>query len=227
MRNLLIFILVALIATSCVTVQFTEPQPAGEASLSTFPESFLGTYIITEYRDSEKSEADTLVIFPEGFLAISRESRELTLEEAASDPDIRIQDSLLYRLDINPQAGYPYVRTDSSIRYSYWEREKSFLSDSVILKNYKGEYYLNMRDEPSRYNVLLLKQERNGDLAVWMVDPEKEIEHLQEYTRGVREEYNSEGKVEKYIVSPKAKELNKFVQNGGFKYLLYRLYRAE
>lgn len=227
MRNLLIILFIALISTSCVTVEFTEPQPAGISSLNTFPVSFQGTYLIAESSNSDFSEMDTLVIFPEGFLAISLETEEWTLEEAETNPDIRIKDSLLYRMDKDPNIGYPFVRTDSTIGYSYWEKETSFLSDSIVLKDYKGEYYLSIRDEPNRYNVLLLKKDRNDDVSAWMIDPENEMEEFRKFTSRIEDVYNSEGEIDKYIASPKAKELRKFVENGGFRQSAYRLYRVR
>ncbi|MEZ4825703.1 MAG: hypothetical protein R3C61_05320 [Bacteroidia bacterium] len=186
MRNFWILIFAGLLSTSCVTVRFTEPQPAGVQAMDEFPPSFCGTYLLSEYGYADHSDLDTLVIFPKGFLAISMETEEYSTEDIQNNPNILIRDSLIFRMDRDPEKGYVFTRTDSTIQFSYWEREESYLSDSLILKNYAGEYYLSVRDDEGGYNVLLLKTERNGDLIAWMVDPENEIETFRTIRPGFR-----------------------------------------
>ncbi|MDX2246403.1 MAG: hypothetical protein SF052_06495 [Bacteroidia bacterium] len=188
MRNLSFLAVLMVFITSCITVQFTQPQPEGKPALTSFPEEFRGTYLMTEPGDC--SNTDSLVIFAEGFLSISQ--------------------------------------TGDSVSPPTFERQKSFLSDSLVLKFYKGEYYLNVLDkEEKTYSVLLLKKERNGDCVVWMINAEKEIETLRRFTSDIEEVVNTEGKTDYYIANPSAKELSRFVESGGFQGLLYRLQRAD
>ncbi len=91
-----------------------------------------------------------------------------------------------------------------------------FLGDSIILKKYKGHYFVSYRDG-QKWFLRILKQQKNGDLIFYeMKVPEKEdeksifIEKLSKETPVLESGSN-------YVIDPSAKKLNGLIKKGFFK----------
>jgi hypothetical protein len=227
MRLFITVLTVLVITSSCVTVEFTEAQPAQRKALDQFPEFIQGTYLMAEYKYSEFNNLDTLIIEEDGYVGIFANEQSHHLVDLPELDYVKIKDSLVYRLDRDPNRGYPFTIEDSVLKYKYYESERATLADSMVFKEYKGEYYLSFREEPGRYSVILMKPERNGDIGCWAIDPDKDIDLLKSCTDQIETIYEDDGDVDKYIVSPSAQELDKFTRSRGFSELVFRLYRLE
>lgn len=228
MRIFILSLGVLLLATSCVNIEFTEPQPAGKRALKTFPEKFHGTFLVQESEDKAVGEKDTIVVDATGFTGISKEKKRVSKEEVEDNPDIRIVGSRIFIPSDNTGQGLPFSIEDSGYVYELINHERANLrSDSMVLKKDKDNYFLSVREESGSYNLILLRFENEGNIAAWSINAKEEIDKLRRFTEKVEEVRNDNGKVEKYIASPTKKELRKFVDSGGFTELVYRLKRID
>ena len=74
------------------------------------------------------------------------------------DPNTPIPDTLFVEAD-----GY---------RVGHNPKEKNMLGDSLVLKNYKGYYFLNINGNPEWF-LRVIKQEKNGDLQYMSLEQEQ------------------------------------------------------
>lgn len=95
--------------------------------------------------------------------------------------------------------------------------EKAGLSDSVILKHYKGYYFLNVHEKPEWF-LRVLKAEKNGDLVfLAMETEEKTFNAFVSSLSGVVTVDSSEVNGKKlYQIDPTPKQLMKLVREGYF-----------
>ena len=227
MRFFLSILSILIISSSCTSVEFTDAQPVNKKAQSHFPKEMQGTYLIAEYKYPEFDNLDTLIIHKDGYTGIFSNNQTHNLKDLVELSHVKIKDSLVFRLDQDPNVGYPYQIEDSAISYTYFEKETVGLSDSMILKFYKGEYYLSFKESSHRYSVILMKQERNGDIGCWAIHPKKDIDLLKNSISDVEEIFKNNGKIDKYIVSARPRELGKFTQSSGFSQLVFRLFQIE
>ncbi|MBX2965062.1 MAG: hypothetical protein KF845_02870 [Cyclobacteriaceae bacterium] len=103
--------------------------------------------------------------------------------------------------------------------YRIGNDEAAALSDSLVLKYYKGFYFINIRDDVAWY-LRIVKQEKNGDI-LYMAMPEA----TSEYKGGVFKDVLSrdipvaetevDGKVH-YLIDPSPKKLVDLIRKGYF-----------
>lgn len=92
--------------------------------------------------------------------------------------------------------------------------DKFQLSDSVVLKNYKKNYFLSMK-EPCEKNwyVIVIKIQDEDNFLTLFIDGEdsQEVEKLKRITK-VWESTDSDGRINNYVIDPLKKELEKILQ---------------
>ena len=90
------------------------------------------------------------------------------------------------------------------------------LSDTLILRQYKGCYSLNIANEDS-WLVYLICRETNGDLLLYGIDVEEEavVEKLKDITKVITETDDS-GQVTTYRINPTEEEFNRMFKEGLF-----------
>jgi hypothetical protein len=122
-----------------------------------------------------------------------------------------------YRIEENGEADTLVVMATG---YRIGQDDVAQLSDSLVLKYYKGYYFFNIRDKFSWY-LRIVKLQKNGDLLYLEMDdiPESEgereafLKHLREVvpviiTEGDNKTY--------YVIDPAPKKLLELIKKGYF-----------
>lgn len=104
--------------------------------------------------------------------------------------------------------------------YRLGKDELATFSDSLVMKYYKGYYFINMRNDFSWY-LRIVKQQKNGDL-LYLTMPEVSDEHQGKKFRDQLSqditivETEVDGKTF-YLIDPSPKKLVQLIQKGYFK----------
>lgn len=95
--------------------------------------------------------------------------------------------------------------------------EKAFLSDSLVLKHYKGYYFLNVHEKPE-WVLRVLKPEKNGDLACLSMETEEKTFNafLSSLSRVITVDSSEVNGKKIYQIDPTPKQLMKLVKEGHF-----------
>lgn len=196
---------------ACVTVEFRQPQPAGQPDLDRFPAAWEGTYL---------SEDDTFRIAGSVIRSISQTKEVIPVSRLDSLKDTyALRDGRLFMLSENPLRGFPYQIKDDTLYAETIEESEMGLSDSLRLRRYQGSYYISQPSRPDLFTCVLIEPqgEPAERLTIRVIDPgdEKTMEKLKKFMplEPVRSE---EGEVEYYIADPKPGALAKFAKAGGF-----------
>lgn len=114
----------------------------------------------------------------------------------------------------------------SGYRFGYFEplsipdgtrNDSAFLSDSLVLKSYKGYYFVNLR-EPPQWKLRVLKQEKNGDI-LYMTPEQDGVEfrdYLRKISREIRVDSVRAGEKMFYYIDPSPRQLVDLVEKGYF-----------
>lgn len=189
--------------TSCVSVYFEVPQPKGVKTLDQFPEIIRGKYLV---------EDDTIIIKADSYQYPDENERKISLNEVENSPIIYIKEDRIYDEQFMPGIGVKYNISNDTITYSYHLKLTEGLSDSVVLKSYKGKYFISRKVKDEEYwELVMLIPEENWDLKLSLVDIEEEdIAELSIIT-----DFNKIGE-SKYLINPSKKKLLKLLEQGLF-----------
>ncbi len=212
--------------SACTQVYFSEAPPRGLKALEEVPAELYGTYQVMG-----ESPGNQVVIDREGFLL--KEPKQGVLAWEARDPQlVKMEGSQLW---MRENAEYPwqpatYDRTGDSLKYAYVSMPpKLMVGDSVVLKHWRGSYFLSLREEnpPLRYVGLHLQTgEEKGVWTLHTIDLDEEKAALETATKmtAIKDEA---GEVQAYHINPSRKELLQFLQAGGFSEEVLTLKRIE
>ncbi len=107
---------------------------------------------------------------------------------------------------------------DSGYFFVSDRKDKMQLSDSVVIKRYKGYYFLNVHEKPE-WLLRVIRPQPNGDLL--MLSMETEEKKFQEFVRSLSKRIAVDSlKLETktlYQIDPSPKELYKLIREGYFK----------
>ena len=146
----------AILLSSCFTVEFAEPQPQGMQNLSTFPEEMVGTY---------RMFGDSLFIKSKSFLRSDVIWNEtIALIDAQSDSNLRFMGDVLVDNRIGDDIRIPYTIEHDTVKYHYHTYEEVFISDSLILRKFKKYTVLNLKVD-GKWEVWLLRFQKSGSLT--------------------------------------------------------------
>jgi hypothetical protein len=119
------------------------------------------------------------------------------------------------------------IITATGYRFGYFDRlptsnhredyEKGFLSDSLVLKAYKGYYFLNLYERPE-WLLRVIRQERNGDL-IYMAMEQEDVDFNDYVKRLSREIAIDSIRNEKeilYHIDPSPSKLVELIEKGYF-----------
>lgn len=141
---------------------------------------------------------------PNGKRQLSKIPSRLQGNYLLSDPDSPAKDTLFVAFD-----GY---------RVGHNKKEKSILGDSIILKYYKGYYFLNINSNPE-WLLRVIKQERNGDLIY--MDLEEEDNDFPKLIKKISAEIKLDSlevhNEKLYQINPTPQELVSLINKGYFK----------
>lgn len=159
----LLFLGVSIIA--CTEITFKEPQPSGIKSLTEFPRSLHGNYIVPQ--DSGAEKFDTVYI-----------------------------ESSRYRINTPSKDGE-------------W-LNRGVLSDSLVLKHYKGFYFLNFNAD-DQWIIRVFRQEKNGNIVVYEINLSDD-EKIKQLTEKFHPEIIKKENSTYYRIDPTPKSLLQFVK---------------
>jgi hypothetical protein len=97
------------------------------------------------------------------------------------------------------------------------EYEEGVLSDSMVLKNYKGYYFLSLNEDPE-WLLRVFRQEKNGDLQ-YMTMEDKKMEftdYLEKLSAEIRIDSMTTEKETLYQIDPDANQLVDLIKKGFF-----------
>lgn len=97
------------------------------------------------------------------------------------------------------------------------EYEEGVLSDSMVLKNFKGYYFLSLNEDPE-WILRVLKEEKNGDL-LYMTLEDKKMEftdYLEKLSGEIRIDSMTTEKETLYQIDPDANQLTDLIRKGYF-----------
>ncbi len=169
-----VWVVIAILATSCLEISYKEPQPKGKKILQTVPKKLQGRYHLTE---NGISLDDIVLIFENGYRLEPKDSLE--------------------------------------------KIEEFLLSDSLVLKYYKGYYFVNSRATHA-WLLRIIQRKKNGDLVFLEMDniPEHEesrkefIDRLGAEVPVIETEVNGS---RQFIIDPTPQKLLDLIRKGFFK----------
>ncbi|HEY8935816.1 MAG TPA: hypothetical protein VIM65_11370 [Cyclobacteriaceae bacterium] len=96
--------------------------------------------------------------------------------------------------------------------------DAAFLSDSLVLKFYKGYYFLNINKRPEWF-LRVIQQEKNGDIAYMAMEQQDESfsDYLERVSFEVEIDSTSSTTEKLYLINPTPKQLLELIQKGFFK----------
>jgi len=87
--------------------------------------------------------------------------------------------------------------------------------DSLLIRKYKGWYYLNIKKSTRSYWTVLCLRERGQSL--WVLTPEIESEDSIELKPfGMRIENNNDGSIQSFVIDPKITDWKKLLKSNFF-----------
>lgn len=114
------------------------------------------------------------------------------------------------------EQGYRFGYFDPIERKAHNERyEEGTISDSLVIKNYKGYYFVNVNEDPE-WILRILKPEKNGDL-IYMTLEEKKTDfnvYLEKLSSQIRIDSMTTDKETLYQIDPEPNELVKIIEMG-------------
>jgi hypothetical protein len=138
-----------------------------------------------------------------------------------------LQGKYLARTDEGDPSKDTVIITAHGYRFGYYDPaeqsakndqyEEGVLSDTLVLKSYKGYYFLNMNEKPE-WLLRVLKQERNGDL-MYMTLEDKNMDFddfLQKLSLEIRIDSITTPEETLYQIDPTSSQMITLIEKGFF-----------
>ena len=101
--------------------------------------------------------------------------------------------------------------------YALSDKKKSELGDSLVLKKYKGYYFVNVNDNPE-WLLRIIKQEKNGDLVYMEMDDGNSFnDFLLKISKEIKVDSVEVNGGKLYQIDPSPKQLVGLIEKGYFK----------
>jgi len=194
-----VLVLTGLYFQSCAPpVQFSEPQPAGEKNLESFPEKIRGNYL---------NQADSSVLSVMEKIIVRHYVSHLQEPRQDLDTLFRlVDDSILLNRETNEQTKVRVIN-DTIIGVLLIDDTIFNISEDNVLRKFKGSYFLNTAYSNS-WEVQMLDLHK-GKLTIGQIPSKEGMEKLKAITPSAVD--SASGNVQ--ITSDQFKE---FVKGGGF-----------
>lgn len=113
--------------------------------------------------------------------------------------------------------GYRFGYYDPEERLKAENEQEALLSDSLVLKHYKGYYFVNINSKPE-WSLRVIRQEKNGDLQ--FMSMEQNDDKFKDFMKRLATDIaidSTEVNGEKlYLIDPTPKQLIKLIEKGYF-----------
>jgi hypothetical protein len=98
------------------------------------------------------------------------------------------------------------------------DRKQNLLGDSLVLKHFKGYYFININEKPE-WLLRIIRLEKNGDLTYMSMDVEENSfnDLLRRLSKDVKIDSIQTGSETLYQIDPSPKELLKLIEKGYFR----------
>lgn len=98
------------------------------------------------------------------------------------------------------------------------DRKQNLLGDSLVLKHFKGYYFININENPE-WLLRVVRLEKNGDLTLMSMDVEETSfnDLLRRLSKDVRIDSIQTGTETLYQIDPSPRELLKLIEKGYFR----------
>lgn len=101
--------------------------------------------------------------------------------------------------------------------YALSDKKESVLGDSLVLKKFKGYYFVNINDDPE-WLLRIIKQEKNGDLIYMeMDDGNSWNDFIAKLSKEIKIDSVEVKGGKLYQIDPSPKQLVGFIEKGFFK----------
>ena len=154
--------IIALISTSCTRIVFDTPQPADTQPLTAFPTKYQGSYMPEDDSPGILTISAHIVTIPD------TRSKSFTLAELKNNPNIKMENGLLYDAELPELGGIPYTIQDSTLSYSYVSKLDTVgISDTLVIKEMGSMLIASLNtaeDSMDVWDVMVLELADNGDL---------------------------------------------------------------
>jgi hypothetical protein len=202
-------ILFCLIAAGCSpTVLFNNPQPSEKKDLVQFPSRYWGEYECIE---------DSSVYLVEKHMIRKRNIIDIKVPKTEIDTskDVNLEGNLLYVKDSGEKI--PVTFRNDSVFGTLTTYDTTFIiSDKGILRKFKGNYFMNFKQEEDQWMVYKLKFSKDGTATACGISKDDEIDQIKEIM-AVEDIKNEKGESAKYIIKPGKGDFKKLIEQGHFR----------
>jgi len=215
MKKLRIFIVLFVILFGCGPyIWYKVPQPEGRKDLPFFPEQLLGKYYSKGDSSVIRIENSKIVReYREEILLSKIEFREEMGDTISEDTSFVFADS--WNIHIKTVG-------DSVNVFSSRDEELFSISNQNILREYRGYYFLNLKDTNDYWKVKVLKLQ--GDtLEFDHLLTQKDIETIKNITT-VESVTDTTEEISKHYLKPSKREIKKILKKRGRGNLYVRTY---
>ncbi|MCR9252017.1 MAG: hypothetical protein NXI20_16450 [bacterium] len=212
MTRLLLFSLISIFC-SCTTVYFQTTQPNGVDKLAAFPAELHGTYLT--------NEGDTVTINENSYIYPEDFEDSFHISEVDSSDQYKIENGLLYNRNLPTEDGVKFENQNDTISYDVVINLSKSLSDSIIIKPFRGYVIMNeINDDGTYWNAYLLKPTKSG-ITVYVVGDFDVEKKRSKRSDGLITDFYKYTKFEqlderKFLINPTPEELKKLIKKGFF-----------
>jgi hypothetical protein len=184
-------------------VRFLEPQPVSKKNLQTIPKDYWGKYL-------SKDDSSILTINSRMIIQENIATSKTSIIEMQEELDTTIQDDTKIILSDNWTMTIQII-DDSALISSYLVDTIFQISESQLLRSFKGYLFLNFKDMDSTWRVNTLKLE-NGQLGFSSLVNVNQIDTLKTITKIVTSMDSTSSRINHFDLNPKRKELKEILK---------------
>lgn len=213
----IIIIIISLIQFSCEpNLVFTEPMPPSKniEPLQKFPEELIGIFN-WEFDQSYFLIDDNIIYQELWYTSVS------SIDDIKETESCTILDGGIYHEDLQECIPFEYI-SENSILSTFVEVDTVFnFSDNEVAKMYKGNLFLNYRNNKNQWTTHILNPNPDGSLTwetLYVPDDRSIDDFIQKYDVELKRDSSY-----KYIANPTTKEFEKLLENdfGDKLFILY------
>jgi len=205
---LFLTLLILIVGGCSPTVLFNNPQPSEKKNLAQFPSRYWGEYECKE---------DSSVYLVEKYMIRKRNIIDIKVPKTEIDTskDVILEGNLLYVKDSGEKV--PVTFRNDSVFGTLTTYDTTFIiSDKGILRKFKGNYFMNFKQEEDQWMVYKLKFSKDGTATACGISKDDELDQIKEIMT-VEEIKNDKGESAKFIIKPEKGDFKKLLENGHFR----------
>lgn len=203
-----------LLAQGPTSFYFGEPQPSNINNITNFDNDICGKYVLKTDSLTQMYIVKDSIYIQQNILFI------LTKKDfKKSKGKYYTENNLLFGIVNNK--GLQYVVQNDTTFAIYKQIDRYFVPNpNNILRKQNNIYYLNEKTEQGHYTTSLIYPIKKG-IAIYSLDHELVMKDIRNFNK--LDSLNIDN-LKTYIAYPKPKGINKFVQNRGFRDVVYFVY---